>query len=451
MTNGEPRAQQVLKLRDLFLRMSHAPQNELEAITSRELLQLLQFAVSNSPWWADRLKNAIKSPHSLTELVQSLPRTPKSLIQRDFTEMQIKIPGANPRDYVLHKTSGSTGQPTQVRKLITSYFMTYDALTLMDWFWQQRDVTKRMGGFRIGEREVDDAEAAPPLTYLGNPPPQFSRSSLDRSPAELVDVLVQFKPSYVYTNAVTIRLLALEQLANPRDGIVLEQFLSVSDRVDDSLRELVDQAFGAKICDRYSSEEFGYIALQCPQHNHLHVLSPSVYVEIVDENGNPCPVGVPGKVLVTDLHSFAQPMLRYEIGDIAQWGEPCAAGISWPVIENIVGRERNFLDIDGQGKKLVTFVGADFLTIRALLDFQVIRFADSIVMIAAVTGDFTDADQATIIRSLQEIFHTSDPVHIVKSDEVSWRSSWKRHEFDQSTKQFDPSWTIEQILDTIDG
>ena len=430
--------------------MATAPQAQLDALTARELLQLLQHANSNSAWWANRLKKAVKSPNSLIELVQSLPRTSKALIQREFSDIQIQIPGSGFNDFVLHKTSGSTGQPTQVRKLATSYFMEYDALTLLEWQWQNRDVSKRVGGFRIGEVDTDDAPAGPPLTYLGSAPTQFTRSSLEHSPSELLDALVEFKASYVYTNGVSIRLVALEQLANPREGIVLEQFLSVSDRVDDSLRQLVHQAFTAKICDRYSSEEFGYIALQCPEQNHLHVLSPSVYVEIVDEDGKPCDVGEPGHVLVTALHSFAQPMIRYEIGDIAQWGEPCPAGITWPVIENIVGRERQFLvGKDGQ-KRLVTFVGATFLAEPSILDFQVIRFADSIVFLTATTESFGEREHNIVVQSLQEIFGTTDAVHVVKTYQHSWRSAWKRQEFDLSSKDFNTDWSLVEILAAID-
>lgn len=450
MNPSADRRHQVLTLRDIYREMATAPTAELQARISRELLQLLSLVSANSPWWTERLRMADKSPKTLEALVTSLPRTPKRLVQQEFTDMQVQIPGARTEDYALHKTSGSTGQPTRVRKLITSYFIEYDAFTLLEWEWQKRDINKVLGGFRIGEADIDDAPAGPPLTYIGYPPSQFSRSSLDHTPAQLLDAMVELRGSYVYSNGVTIRLVALEQIRNPRPGVLLEQFLSVSDRVDESLRDLVNQAFGAKICDRYSSEEFGYIALQCPVHNHLHVLSPSIYVEIVDENGQACDVGQPGKVLVTALHSFAQPLIRYEIGDIAQWGEPCAAGITWPVIENIMGRERQYLSGSDNQKRLVTFVGAEFLSLQKLLDFQVIRFADSIVMIVYVEADLDDHSVNVINDSLHSVFHTSDPVHIIRSENHSWRSASKRHEFDISSREFNPNWNVDLILDAID-
>ena len=85
-------------------------------------------------------------------------------------------------------------------------------------------------------------------------------------------------------------------------------------------REIVRKGLGAKFIDRYSAEETGIIARQCPKHDHLHILSPIALVEIVDENDDPCSVGQPGRVLVTGMQSYGMPLIRYELGDIAEWG-----------------------------------------------------------------------------------------------------------------------------------
>lgn len=395
------------------------------------------------------MANAVRSPKTLVELVESLPRTSKEFVQHSFTDMQVPIAGTNPDDFVLHKTSGSTGRPTRVRKLRNAYFIEYDAYVLVDWAWHKRDINKSVGGIRVDAPKTNNVPAGPPLTYINANLPQFSRSATENSPGEMLDALEETKAAYVYTNPVTVRLMAQEQMAHPRKGIVLEQFLTVSDRTDQSTRDIAMQAFGAKLCDRYSSEEFGFIALQCPVHEHLHVLSPSVYVEIVDELGHPCEIGQPGQVLVTALHSFAQPMIRYEIGDIAEWGEPCDAGITWPVIKNIVGRIRQYLPDASGEKKLVTIVSAKFLSLTTLRDFQIIKFNDSIVMVVAVTDDFGQDDEDVIIQSMHEVFRSDEPVHVIKSANPQWRSAWKRHEFDIVDTNFNSDWSLAQILEQL--
>ena len=91
----------------------------------------------------------------------------------------------------------------------------------------------------------------------------------------------------------------------------------------------------------YSSQEFGYIALQCPDAHTYHVQSEAVYVEILDGPGGPCRPGEVGRVVISTLHNYATPLLRYEMGDYAETGGDCVCGRTLPVLNRIVGRERN--------------------------------------------------------------------------------------------------------------
>ena len=100
---------------------------------------------------------------------------------------------------------------------------------------------------------------------------------------------------------------------------------------------------GAKLIDLYSSQEVGNIAMQCPDHDHYHIQSESSLVEILNDAGEPCKPGEAGRVVVTNLHNWAMPLLRYEIRDYAVVGEPCDCGRSLPVLKRILGRERNMV------------------------------------------------------------------------------------------------------------
>ena len=93
----------------------------------------------------------------------------------------------------------------------------------------------------------------------------------------------------------------------------------------------------------YSAAEAGYLALQCPQQEHYHIQSESALVEVLDEAGNPCRPGETGTMVVTPLHNFAMPLIRYAIGDIAEVGAPCACGRGLPVLARLLGRVRQML------------------------------------------------------------------------------------------------------------
>ncbi len=106
-----------------------------------------------------------------------------------------------------------------------------------------------------------------------------------------------------------------------------------------------------KIIDsELGQQALGYAALQCPEHEHYHVQSENVLLEVLDNNGRPCRPGQSGRVVATTLHNFAMPLIRYDIGDYATAGEPCSCGRGLPVISRILGRVRNMLTLPTGGQ-----------------------------------------------------------------------------------------------------
>jgi phenylacetate-CoA ligase len=73
------------------------------------------------------------------------------------------------------------------------------------------------------------------------------------------------------------------------------------------------------------------------------VQSESVKVEVLDDAGRPCAPGAIGRVVVSSLHNFAMPILRYKLGDYAEAGAPCPCGRGLPTLARILGRSRNML------------------------------------------------------------------------------------------------------------
>lgn len=445
MTDVDSRKETVMALRDQYLNMSVTSYNKIEPLLRVELIKLITHARTYSPWWAERLKAVDTSIKSLPDLVRALPKTDRELIQNEFDNMTIHMPGTDPKDYGLQKTSGSSSHPVQVLKYLPTHLVDADAIVLMEWKWHKRDIKKKIGFFRLGAADSDDAEIGTPLSYLGKAPRTFSRASVDRTPQELLHALFAHQPSYLLTNPMSLRLVAEEQLARPMRIAPLEQILTLADRVDDSLRELVHEVFGAKIVDRYSSVEFGMIALQCPKHNHLHVVAPNVYVEVVDENDQPVPAGTPGRVLITSLHGFAMPLFRYEQGDIVTMGTTCDSGITWPIIESVHGRVRTYTDAEDGTRRLLTLFTADFLLMREILDFRVIKFDNEAVFIAQTREPLDEAARERITKSMEDVFRKVIPIRIVDTRDSLTRPTWKAQEIYVLSGSPDPAWGIDDF------
>ena len=132
---------------------------------------------------------------------------------------------------------------------------------------------------------------------------------------------------------------------------------------------------GLPIEDNYSSQEAGIIALQCPAGGLYHTMAESLVVEVLDEQGRACAEGEVGRVVVTDLHNFAAPLFRYDIGDYAEVGGPCRCGRTLPTFRRVLGRKRNLL-MKADGSRFLPRAGFEtFDEIAAIQQYQVIQHA----------------------------------------------------------------------------
>ena len=152
--------------------------------------------------------------------------------------------------------------------------------------------------------------------------------------------------------------------------------------------------------DVYSAVEIGYIALQCPEHPHYHVQAENVLVEIIDADGRPCAPGQIGRVVITTLHNYATPLIRYEIGDFAVAGAPCPCGRGLPVIERILGRYRNLLTLPN-GSRLYPQFGHNNRYPDAVRQMQLVQtHVDAIKVRLVADHEMTAAELEAINRSL---------------------------------------------------
>jgi phenylacetate-CoA ligase len=265
----DQRGAEVLALAQHYSGLAGIPKEEMDALAVQALLKILSVAKQHSPYWNRVLKAVSTSGTTPQQVLRSLPQLSRSDIQRNWDDMQIRIQGPE-SDYVILKTSGSTGQPIQISKYRPEYSKLIDAFAVMEFVWFKRKLEWKFGAFRLHVKDSDAIRLGPPIEYLGEAAMAFQRESTQHTPTEFLDALEQHQPDYLLTNPVTLKLVAQEQIKQKRPLKPMQQVLTLADRVDDELRELVREVFGAKIVDRYSSVEFNMIAMQCPFENHLH-------------------------------------------------------------------------------------------------------------------------------------------------------------------------------------
>lgn len=108
--------------------------------------------------------------------------------------------------------------------------------------------------------------------------------------------------------------LAVEQLAG-RLHIAPGSVTSISELLTEEDRAVITQAFGVPVVNQFVSTE-GLVGQSDPGGSVLTFASDMCIAELVDDGGQPVEPGVvASKVLVTNLHNFTQPLIRYELTD----------------------------------------------------------------------------------------------------------------------------------------
>lgn len=245
-------------------------------------------------------------------------------------------------------SSGSTGRPVTVRT--TRLARMFAAISgLRAHRWHDRDLSGKLALIHIDREEravYPDGLAQPgwgwPASHIYRTGPA-AMLTLRTPIADQVEWLQRQNPDYLLSCPSNLLVLA-EYFSD--HGIALPRLRGVAtimEVVTPELRDACRRAWGLPVVDMYTTKEAGAIALQCPEHEHYHVMAEDVLVEVLDEDGSPCHPGEVGRVVVTPLHNYAMPLLRYEIGDYAEVGAPCSCGRGLPVLNRILGRVRNML------------------------------------------------------------------------------------------------------------
>ncbi len=162
-------------------------------------------------------------------------------------------------------------------------------------------------------------------------------------------------------------------------------------------RQKMESFFGVPVHDNYSCQEVGIIAIQCPVSRLYHVMSESLLVEVLNENGQPSREGEVGRLAITDLHNFATPLIRYALGDYAERGGVCPCGRGLPALKRIVGRERNLV-VKPDGSRSWPLTGFHrFREIAPIFQYQFVQHDTEHIEVRLVTErPLTDSEEKAL-------------------------------------------------------
>jgi phenylacetate-CoA ligase len=313
--------------------------SEWQKIQEKKFIKLLTHAYQNVPFYRRLFDSVGISPGDIEDYedISKIPITTKLQFQKAGEERIAR----NIDIHVEHKTSGSTG----IR--LSLFFSMEDALYNRGTYERAR----LENGLRI-LRDV--------LLYIGNPsiiPNEnkwYEHFGVRRKeglnvfePLEVqIKKLEKVKPDALWGYPSSIRLLAKVMQEKEIKGICPRLIFTASELLDPKTRNFINSIFKVDLIDVYVAEEGGCMAWECEEHSGYHVNMDTVLMEFVDENGNRVNAGERGNVVITNLHSFAMPIIRYELGDYAiPTYQECSCGRPGYLIKAIEGRCDDFLKL----------------------------------------------------------------------------------------------------------
>jgi phenylacetate-CoA ligase len=337
-----------------------------------------------------------------------------------------------------HATSGSSGVPTQF--FVSDFNAYYNSIrSLAQFFLEGLDLSLNRtrvtttnapieGGIFV-KKERSWVGALAPLFKSGENK-HIEYFNLNREECrKLVRELKKDDVGYLVATPRVIDLISNSFDLGFLKAANAAMWISLEENIDPELIEAFT-TLGIPVRANYSSEEVGMIGAECSKFTgHYHVATSNVIVEVVDRMFEIDGMSL-GKVLVTHLHSYATPFIRYDLGDLACLRTKCPCGHNGPTIYNLEGRVSRV--IKRQDGRLSPF-RIRTQAFAKLLDFTEYRIRQTalnkIIVELGGRSELNADEIAAVTAFLQEATGPEFGIEVKASAEIDWGQSRKRHGF----------------------
>lgn len=353
--------------------LAHQYKENISDKTDYKFAALMKHASTTTDFYA---------PFAGVDKLEDLPVVSKEKLKhnyREFFSNAFKI-----EDLATMKTSGSYGAPMQYH---------------LDRAKKQRQLMELVyynswANYKVGMRHVlniTGSKKSRVLKYIQNESihcfPELQGAWREALRAELK----QGKAKIYIGFASALEEFAgyCEKLGDTATDFNLKGIITISQGLNEAARVKAEQVFGCPVISRYAAMEFGVLAHECPEAKKHHLNCANYIIELLAPDADvPVKPGEVGRIVVTDLHNFGVPLLRYDTGDLAVLSAlECICGRRGPVFERIEGRlvENIF---DDQGRRwsgfMISYLLRDY---TELVRFQFVQKDKNKYLLKLITRD----------------------------------------------------------------
>jgi len=382
---------------------------EMRQLQEEKLRRLVRHAYHHVGYYRERMEALGLTPEDVRTIedLSKLPLLSKADVRENLHFDLLSDNHDNDRILRI-ATSGSTGEP----------FVCYADQHQLEIRLASTLRAREWAGWRFGDRQARLWHQT-----LGMSPSQVARERLDAwllrrlfvpafemsetAMADFLGRLASFNPVLIDGYAESFNYLA-GHLGTSAGRLNLRPrgIISSAQALPEDSRKIIEEAFGARVFDKYGSREFSGIAYECDAHDGHHVMAESYIVEILKDGRKALP-GEVGEVVITDLNNLCLPFIRYRVGDLAEAMDEtsaCACGRGLPRVGRIEGRVQSLV-IGAQGRVMPgTFFSHLFKDYDYLVrQYQVVQEERGAITLKVVKGsrfapDLFDREILSVLR-----------------------------------------------------
>jgi len=304
---------------------------ELDQLQNVKLHNILNYAIKNVPFYNNQKSTELNTFPILTKSI--LRDQTNNLVSKKYTISKLNK----------HHSSGSSGEQsfTYMTKEHTFYLR---ALQTHWWTWSGFNIGDNLLQFGISQKRGGLKRFKDfffRTTYI---------KAFGLSETELIRTLQKVSKKrnlYIAGYPSVINQLAETAIKNS-SSVTINGVICFGDKLFSHYKKTIKKGFGnhISIIDTYGCAE-GLLMACKHDLDYYYIMSPHVYIEIVDDNGKPVNDGEMGNVLVTSLTNYAMPLIRYKLGDLAiklpKESYPEKKLLNYPLLQKVVGRETDII------------------------------------------------------------------------------------------------------------
>lgn len=411
-------------LNDVAYIMNHWGEPEVEAMHSRNIKNILDYAVQNIPYYSK-----YKGYRNLADF----PVVNKSMIREH--ENLFFSPEYDMDKMFRQETSGSTGVPFAVfqdprkRRRATADTLYFSKLA-------HYELGSRLYFSRVWEaRAIRSTWTCFKLNWVMHNASNLS----DKDLAELLKELTEdnsTKSVILFASTLTALAKYVER-NNIKPTCKIESFITISEALEPWTKDTIQKRFGTPVFSRYSNQELGIMGQHIEGSNEFLVNVASFHIEILDiEQDKPVKVGKQGRIVVTDLFNHAVPLIRYDTGDVAILKSKSTHNVKVPVFEKVGGRRVDYI-FDTKDNMVSPYVintpMHEFLEIRQYQFIQ--ERAKNYKMLLNLCSNEKFEREQEMINMLKSFLGTDAVINIEYVAEIPVLKSGKRKQVVNNYKQ----------------